>query len=179
VTRWCVVTVATIGAALAGLLGAVYPWWVVLLAEAVVAAASASVTYGIHERLTVVREAEHAAERVAKLSIPRPYRTLWDHPSLLVTWVAPDGTVLRQMGGALRGLPVPAHGWAGRALEPDSTVARILPEVMAGQSVYYALQWGDTSWCGVAAPYGGSDGHIDGALYVALLHPPGQEVPCG
>ena len=178
-TRGCVVTVAVVGAALAGLLGLVYPWWVVLLAEVVVATVSATGTYALHERLTVAQAAAHAARQTARLSVPRPYRSLWDHPSLLVTWVSPDGTVLRQMGGALRGLPVPDVGWAGRTLEPGSTVARILPTVLAGEAVYYSLTWEGTSWCGVAAPYGGADGTIDGALYVALLHPETQEVPCG
>ena len=45
-----VVSVAIVGAALAALLGLVWPWWVVLLAEVVVAAGSAWATYTLHEK---------------------------------------------------------------------------------------------------------------------------------
>lgn len=182
-TRPCVVLSAIIGAAAAGLLGAFYPWWVVLLAEVFVAGVTAYATFTMHQHIaTHARmEATRATMRAFQRSAaPHAYRALWDHPRLLLTWVAPDGTVLRQMGGALRLLPLDPQGWTGRKLEEDSEVARILPHALT-KAVAYDLDWttpkGDrTHWVGVAAPFGGSDGTPAGVLYAALLlnHPGGH-----
>ncbi len=100
-------------------------------------------------------------------------RSLYDHESLLVTWVRADGVIDRQAGGHLRRLPLPAEGWQGARLASDSPVAQILPRVLQGARIPYTLERTDAEgkhreYVGVAEPWYDFGGDIQGGLYVAL-----------